>query len=153
MRTVHPCVIEEVKHSTQKELRIIDTLGSVMARHKLVFDRKVIIDDFESAKEYDSENKFQKTLIYQTTHVTHSRGAIRHDDRLDALAIAVNFWVERIGQDVDKGIASLKERVLDSELKDFIKSAIILSEPTDRKKYRTNVLFKTSPSRAGGARL
>jgi hypothetical protein len=45
MARVHPCMIEEVKHSTQKERRIIDTIEPVMNRHKLVFDSSVIEED------------------------------------------------------------------------------------------------------------
>jgi ABC-type Zn uptake system ZnuABC Zn-binding protein ZnuA len=35
---IYPVSIEEVRHSTQKEKRIIDTLEPVMAGHKLVID-------------------------------------------------------------------------------------------------------------------
>ncbi|MFI3272616.1 MAG: phage terminase large subunit [Pseudomonadota bacterium] len=38
----HPCLIEEVKHSRQKEARIIDTLEPVLRQHKLVVDKSVI---------------------------------------------------------------------------------------------------------------
>ncbi|WP_431310771.1 hypothetical protein [Labrys miyagiensis] len=35
---IHPCLIGEVKHSTHKEIRIIDTIEPLMARHKLIID-------------------------------------------------------------------------------------------------------------------
>lgn len=120
---IHPCVIEEVKHSIQKERRIIDTLEPVMNRHRLIFDRNVIEDDYKSAQKYDSENKVYKQLVYQMTRVCYEKGALRFDDRLDALAIAVNYWVERMAQDADKGIASVKQRALDKELKSFMRLA------------------------------
>jgi hypothetical protein len=120
---VHPCVVEEVKHSTQKERRIIDTLEPIMNRHRLVFDKSVIEQDYHSAQRYEADNKFQKSLIYQMTRICYDKGALRHDDRLDALAIAVSYWVERIGQDADKGISAEKERLLDRELEKFIAHA------------------------------
>lgn len=117
---IHPCVLEEVKHSTQKERRIIDTLEPIMNRHKLIFDRMVIEDDYRTAQHYEGDNKYTKTLIYQMTRICYDRGAIKHDDRLDALAIAVAYWAERIGIDADKGVAQEKERLLDQELSNFM---------------------------------
>ena len=120
----HPCIVEEVKHSSQKERRIIDTLEPVINRHKLVFDRMVIEDDYRTAQAYEADNKFTKTLIYQLTRISYDRGSLKHDDRLDALAIAVAYWVERMGQDADRGLRSERNRLLDTELEKFMEHAI-----------------------------
>jgi hypothetical protein len=120
---IHPCAIEEVKHSTQKERRIIDTLEPVIARHKLIVDRKVIEDDYRTAQKYDSDNKFTKTLVYQMTRVNYDRGALKHDDRLDALAIAVGYWTENMAQDEDRGVRAEREQALDRELERFLDHA------------------------------
>lgn len=130
---IHPCVIEEVKHSTQKERRIIDTLEPVMNRHKLIFDRMVIEDDYRTAQQYDGDNKFAKTLIYQMTRICYDRGALKHDDRLDALAIAIAYWVERMGMDSDKGIVDERERLLDQELSNFMDHALGRSRPQNNR--------------------
>jgi len=121
---IHPCSIEEVKHSQQKERRIIDTLEPVISRHRLVIDKKVIEDDYRTAQVYDADNKFTKTLIYQMTRITYDRGCLKHDDRLDALAIAVSYWVENMAQDADKGIAYEREQALDKELEKFMDNAM-----------------------------
>ena len=120
---VHPCFVEEVKHSTQKERRMIDTLEPVTSRHKLVVDRKVIEDDYRTAQGYDADNKFTKTLVYQMTRVTYERGCLKHDDRLDALAMAVSYWTENMAQDADRGISSEREEALDRELAKFMENA------------------------------
>lgn len=120
----HPCMVEEVKHSTQKERRIIDTLEPVMNRHKLVVDRMVIEDDYRTAQAYEADNKYTKSLIYQLTRISYDKGSLKHDDRLDALAIAVAYWAERMAQDADKGLAHERERMLDRELEDFMSHAI-----------------------------
>jgi Holliday junction resolvasome RuvABC endonuclease subunit len=120
---IHPCSIEEVKHSQQKERRIIDTLEPVISRHKLIMDKRVIEDDYRTAQAYEADNKFTKTLIYQMTRVNYDRGALKHDDRLDALAIAVSYWVENMSQDDDRGISSQKNEALDKELQKFMESA------------------------------
>jgi len=116
----HPCSVEEVKHSIQKERRIIDTLEPVLNRHRLVFDRMVIEEDYRTAQQYDADNKFAKTLIYQLTRICYDKGALKHDDRLDALAIAVAYWTERMGVDDAKGIAEERQRLLDQELEGFV---------------------------------
>jgi hypothetical protein len=121
---IHPCIVEEVKHSTQKESRIIDTIEPVMNRHKLVFDRMVIEDDYRTAQQYEGDNKFQKTLIYQMTRICYDRGALKHDDRLDALAIAIAYWVERVGLDAEQGAKAERERLLEEELSSFMAHAM-----------------------------
>jgi len=92
LRKVHACTIEEVRHSTQKEKRIIDTLEPVMTGHKLVVDPKVIQNDYETSQVYPKDHALKYQLIYQLTRITRDRGAVTHDDRLDALSMAVGYW-------------------------------------------------------------
>lgn len=117
---VHPCTIEEVRHNIQKERRIIDTLEPVMNQHRLVVDPKVIQDDYESAQRYPNDSQLKYQLIYQLSRLTRHRGAITHDDRLDALSMAVAYWTEQMAQDVDKRIVDRKEDLLKEELERFL---------------------------------
>lgn len=121
---VYPCTTEEVKHSTQKEKRIIDTIEPLLNRHRIIIDRKVIEDDHRTVMAYDGENKFMKALIYQMTRITYDRGALRHDDRLDALAIALGYWVEQVNQDENRGIANMKNKAMDEELRKYMQNAV-----------------------------
>jgi len=114
---IYPCTIEEVRSSTQKELRIIDTLEPVMSSHRLIVDQKIISTDYDSAK--DPTN----SLFYQMTRITRDRAALRHDDRLDALAMAVAYWVEHMARDNNKAVDQLNGEELDKELKAFMVSA------------------------------
>jgi hypothetical protein len=116
---IHPCTIEEVRHSIQKERRIIDTLEPVMNARRLVIDPKVIRNDFESAQSYSSESQLKYQLMYQMSRITKDRGAITHDDRLDALSIAVNYWVEQMAQDADLRIQDRKKEQINNELIKF----------------------------------
>jgi hypothetical protein len=116
---IHPCTIEEVRHSIQKERRIIDTLEPVMNAHRLVIDPKVIRNDFESAQSYSSESQLKYQLMYQMSRITKDRGAITHDDRLDALSIAVNYWVEQMAQDANSRIQDRKKEQINNELIKF----------------------------------
>ena len=61
--------------------------------------------------------------MYQMTRVTAERGALSNDDRLDALAMAVAYWVEQMAQDADKRIASRREETLVAEVNAVRQSA------------------------------
>ena len=117
---IHPVLIEEVRHSKQKERRIIDTLEPVMMRHKLVIDPKVIEEDFRTAQKYEQAVRFHKMLIYQMTRITTDKGSLKHDDRLDALSMAVGYYVEQMNRDEVAGESAHKQDLLDKELEKFI---------------------------------
>lgn len=120
LNKIHPCSLEEVRHHTQKEKRIVDTLEPVMNQHRLVIDPKVIRDDYKSAQEYPSESILKYQLMYQLSRITRDRGAITHDDRLDALAMAVSYWVEQMAQDADNKIRERKDDILTHNLQEFM---------------------------------
>jgi len=116
---IYPCSLEEVRHSTQKEKRIIDTLEPVMSGHRLVVDPDVIKDDFQTIQKYPHESQLKYSLFYQMSRLTRERGAITHDDRLDALSIAVAYWVEQMAQDAEVKMTERKVELLDKELQKF----------------------------------
>ena len=113
----YPCAIEEVKHSRQKELRIIDTLEPIMSQHKLIINRSVVEWDYNSTKNLPPEKALKYQLFYQMSRITRDKGALAHDDRLDCLSMAVRYWIEQMNQDVDKRMAQRQERLLEEELK------------------------------------
>jgi hypothetical protein len=120
---IHPCSLEEVKHSIQKEKRIIDTLEPVMNQHRLFVDPKVIQKDFDSI-ESDGEEAQQYRLFYQMSRLTRDRGSLAHDDRLDAVSIAVAYWVQAMARDVHKAHQEYRQEKLDLELDKFMETAI-----------------------------
>jgi hypothetical protein len=121
---IHPCAVEEVKHSIQKEKRIIDTLEPVMNSHRLVVDPNVIQDDYLSLGDSRIETALPYSLVYQMTRISRIKGALKHDDRLDALAMAVGYWAVVMAQDVDKRMDSRREEAMDRELRRFMACAI-----------------------------
>jgi hypothetical protein len=120
---IHPCTIEEVRHSTQKEKRIIDTLEPVMNQHRLIVDPKVIEKDFQSI-EGDGETLARYRLFYQMSRLTRDKGSLAQDDRLDALAIAVSYWVQAMARDTELAHKQHKDELFQKELDKFMESAI-----------------------------
>ena len=121
---IYPCSMEEVRHSIQKERRIIDTLEPVMNQHKLIIDEKLVEKDYRSTQHLTPEKALQYQLFYQMTRITRTKGSLVHDDRLDVLAIAVNYWVEQMAQDVDIKMKDRKAELLDKALEDFVNNVV-----------------------------
>lgn len=129
LKKIYPVTTEEVRHSKQKELRIIDTLEPVLNQHKLIIDPKVIQEDFDSVQHHPTEKAQKYMLTYQLTRITKERGSLAHDDRLDALAMGVAYWVEQMAADVDMEMKERKEQALLDELDKFVNGYNINSQP------------------------
>lgn len=116
---IYPCEIEEVRHNTQKERRIIDTIEPIMNQHKLIVNKSVIIDDEKAIKIYPEENQKEYSLFYQMTHLTKDRNCLSHDDKLDSLAIAIASCLDLLSVDVDKMILQREEEEFDRFLEEY----------------------------------
>lgn len=114
-KTYPNCGITEVKSTGQKEVRIIDTLEPVISNHKMVVTPECIRNDFSTVPESD----YKYACFFQLTRITSDRGALVHDDRLDALAIGVKHLVDFMGVDADQGINELTEEWLEDSLESF----------------------------------
>src|SRR5210317_389168 len=121
-RTTYPVTIEEVRHNKQKELRIVDTLEPVLNSHRLVIDPKVITYDYKSALSYPIEQQTRYMLMYQLSRITRDRGSLVHDDRLDALSIAVGYWTQQMAANADQSMVDRQQELLHKELQDFTDS-------------------------------
>ncbi len=122
---VYPVRIEDAEWSrAQKEARIIDTLEPVMNQHRLVVCPSVIEQDYRSTESYRMEDQQPYRLFYQMTRLTSDRGALAHDDRLDALAGAVAYWSAVMGRDTEKAALDQRERLLDAEIERFMQGAL-----------------------------
>jgi hypothetical protein len=120
LRKIHNVTIEEIRSNVQKEKRIIDTLEPVMNQHRLVVDPKVIEKDYQTVQDYPIESQARYMLFHQMTRITKDRGALVHDDRLDALQMAVQYWVDFMAADAEMEIRSRKEDLFDIEIENFI---------------------------------
>tara|TARA_R110000824_G_scaffold112137_7_gene261118 strand:+ start:5909 stop:7573 length:1665 start_codon:yes stop_codon:yes gene_type:complete len=128
---IHPVALSEVRHSTQKERRIIETLEPLMNQHKIVISPDLIDKDYSSTRHLPPEKAPQYRLFHQLTRVTTARGALAHDDRLEVLSMAANYWVESVGQDVDRRMEEDKNMKLQEELDTFMENAIGFSKPSN----------------------
>jgi len=100
--------IEETRANVRKEDRIIDSLEPVFNQHRLVVDPAVIKWDYESCSERPTESRFQYMLGYQISRMCREKGAVRHDDRIDALAQGVKWYTDAFAISANAAIAQRK---------------------------------------------
>ena len=53
--------------------------------------------------------------------MNHAIKLKKHNDRLDALAIAVKYWVDQMAADADVKIRDRRDELFDMELEKFVK--------------------------------
>ena len=100
--------IEEVRANVRKEDRIIDTLEPVMNQHRLVIDRGVVEWDFASNPQAPPEERMLYMLFYQMSRMCKEKGAVKHDDRLDALAQGVQYFTDALALSANEQIIMRK---------------------------------------------
>ena len=94
--------IEEVRANVRKEDRIIDALEPVLNQHRLVVNRSVIDWDFKSNPEAPPEERLLYMLFYQMSRMCREKGAVKHDDRLDALAQGIKYFTDALAISADE---------------------------------------------------
>ncbi len=88
--------IVEVKVKGQKEVRIIENLEPLLNQHRIVIDKEIFEYDLLAVKR-------DYSFTHQLSHITPERESLRHDDRLDSLAIGVQHMIEWMSDDDDRG--------------------------------------------------
>lgn len=127
---IYPCSVEETRATGQKELRIIDTLEPVMSSHRLVVDQKLIEKDYRTA-----EADLKYSLFYQMTRITKDRGALKHDDRLDAVEGAVRYWTKSMARDNEKANKQHRDTLLTKDLKAFAKNVFGMADQSRKSNW------------------
>lgn len=127
------CSIDSIKSTTNKEKRIISSLEPIMTQHRLVFN----IDSIRKETEWVMEDKVKRqkySLMYQLTHISKEAGSIKHDDRLDALAMAVKAWEDFLNKDVKRATEEAKQKRLKDELDMMRKIHDKIDKPTVKRR-------------------
>ena len=111
--------IEEVRANVRKEDRIIDSLEPILNQHRLVIDRSVIEKDFKSNPDAAPEERLLYMLFYQMSRMCREKGAIRHDDRLDALSQGIKYYTDAMGISALEAIKDRKRTEWNAMLEEF----------------------------------
>ena len=116
LRKIYPCTIEPTRSNVQKERRIINALEPVLNQHRLIMNRSVIEIDAKARENDPVEKALSYQLFHQLTHITVEKNCLQHDDRLDALAGAIEYWNESLAIDEDRAIKERESELWDLEL-------------------------------------
>lgn len=113
------CRVEPIRSNQRKELRIIDTLAPVLQTHRMVVDRRVVEVDGEMLKAAADDRSASYSVFYQLTRLTHDRGSLLHDDRLDAWAMAIQWFQEQAAQDQRQRQSMRHRELLEAHFADW----------------------------------
>jgi len=94
---------------TNKEKRIIDTLGPIMGTHDLIIDPEVFRQSILQANRYPISKRMDYTLGMQLAKITYKKQSLVHDDIADCLARVVGYL-----RSLYKNNLTRKESAIDS---------------------------------------
>lgn len=125
-----PTPVEGYKVSGQKEVRILNYVRPTLEQHRLVLDATVARMDLAQP---DTVHRG----LYQLTHLTDARGALRHDDLIDVLAQALAYWTPYMNADALKAEETWKRKQEEEFEREFFAGTIIgagLGKPTGQRR-------------------
>jgi len=113
---------EEVRATTRKEDRIIDTLEPVLNQHRLIIDQRLIDWDSRSNGDMAPEERLPRMLMYQLTRMCREKGAVKHDDRVDALALGIKYFQDVLATSAKEAAIEQKRQTWNRMLTAFIET-------------------------------
>jgi hypothetical protein len=146
----YPCtIVDDHRVTGQKELRIIDKMEPALNRHIVVMDKSVAIANAQP----DATGSHAFSGLYQMTHITRDRGALRHDDRIDVLAEAIGYWVTRLEADNSDSERKHEADQRAKALADFAKAAGVKLNYSRFKNYVQQPGDRRRPTRSTASLL
>jgi len=100
--------LEEMRATTNKENRIIDSIEPILNSHRLVLDKGILDSDLHISRD--------NSLTYQLTHITREKDCLRHDDVIDSLAQLIAFMMEWLSDDEERGLEYHMEKEAEKAL-------------------------------------
>ena len=112
--------IEEVRANVRKEDRIIDSLEPILNQHRLIVNRDVIDWDYKSNPDAAPEQRLLYMLFYQMSRMCRMKYAVKHDDRLDCLAMGVKYFTDALSISAQEQINLRKNEEFKDILEGFL---------------------------------
>ena len=119
-QTKQRILIDEVRANVRKEDRIIDSLEPILNQHRLIVNRDVIDWDYRSNPEAAPEQRLLYMLFYQMSRMCRMKYAVKHDDRLDCLAMGVKYFTDALSISAQEQINLRKREEWDDILEQFL---------------------------------
>jgi len=121
---IHPCSFEEIHVTGRKEDRIIDILEPLWQQHRLAVNRGRVLSEIRELERRDNPGAaLAYNLFNQATHICRDTDALKHDDRLDALALGASWFASSLAMDQDQEYARLQEEAFDKSIEEFLEAS------------------------------
>jgi hypothetical protein len=127
------CALEDDMVHGQKETRIAATLEPIVGRGSLIVNESIVEDDWQSVQRYGAARAQTYSFFHQFCKLTRERGALQHDDRLDAVEGTCRYWQVQLGMDQE----TVRKREAERAYKELVK------DPLGYNRY------KAPPSKSG----
>lgn len=114
LANIHQCNVVEVRAKGVKEIRILNTLEPLFNLHKLVINKDLVISDAEDDRDPE------RTLTYQIARMSNIRGVLKHDDRVDSLAIAIDYISDKFALDTNTEIERTRKLKAQREWQEYM---------------------------------
>lgn len=117
------------RSTIQKERRIIQTLEPLISGHRFVVDRSALERDYqvfsldassEREDETGEDSKRFYALTYQLSRLTFEKKCLPQDDRIDVVAMAAKFFVDRMDASTGLLMKRSQERRVEEDLLMFM---------------------------------
>lgn len=92
--------VEDHKVSGQKELRILSFVRPALENHRVILDATMVRQELAAV----THGGVELSGLYQLTHLNAQRGSLKHDDRIDALAMALEYWTAYMNADAEEAL-------------------------------------------------
>lgn len=138
----YPGFDEDMVHG-QKERRIIDVLEPVIGRGALVLNKAIVDSEAASVQRYDPRLRNTYSGLFQMAKITRDKGALIHDDRIDALAGLVNHYGPALALDQEKAVKASQQREYDKLMRNPLNkpaSALSATKPKNALQKRIRKL-------------
>lgn len=127
-RIGYSVAIEDHKVHGKKEERIISILRPALQAHRIIIDTSLARKDLEEARAATAEglgvSRAERSALYQLTHLSASRGALRKDDRIDVLSNALSYWAQYMSADAEEAERRMEQKAQEAFEKAIYGSAI-----------------------------
>jgi hypothetical protein len=120
----HPVFIEDAEWAKgQKELRVIDTVEPMLVGHRVVMSPRVLERDRSVStrrSEAGAEHAEKYSFVYQLTRMNKERGALVHDDRVEAFAGLLSMFEVQQRETADAADERAAMEFKDSQIEQFL---------------------------------
>lgn len=112
------CKIDDDLVTGQKEARIINTLEPIMGRGSLIVSESAVREDHDTIQGYTASLRLTYSFFFQLAKLSKTRGALVHDDRVDAVEglcrlLQPGLAIDQAKEIARQAIAAHKEAMAD----------------------------------------